>query len=161
ASLYGADITPNSQFLYAQEGTANATQGIVRKVNLTTGAVSNLTYALAGGEAGGRGIAIDANGDAFFDSEFSGSGWVPLHKLDTATDTISDSGHPGVRQRTLITRGADGSRLFFEESNISSGPIFTYTAATGTFSASVNTGKFNDSDLAAISRDGSLIAMES
>src|SRR5439155_4954948 len=34
SSLYGGDITSDGAFLYLADGAANATQGIIRKVNL-------------------------------------------------------------------------------------------------------------------------------
>jgi hypothetical protein len=166
ASLYGADITPGGSFLYTSEGVRGATQGMLHKVNLDDGTVTNLTYNLAFYEGGTWAVAVAANGEALFDARFEGSGWVPLRQLDTATDTLTvrtddpGSGFGGeVRQDTHIRRGGDRSLLFFMESNISSGPIFDYDAASDTFPRQQNTGLFLDGSLASVSRDGSLIAM--
>jgi hypothetical protein len=167
ASLYGADITADGSFLYTSEGVRGATQGMLHKVNLGDGTVTNLTYNLAFYEGGTWAVAIAANGEALFDARFEGSGWVPLRQLDTATDALTvrtdDPGSGGggqVRQDTHIRRGADRSLLFFMESNISSGPIFDYDATSDTFPRSQNTQQFLDGSLASVSRDGSLIAME-
>jgi hypothetical protein len=167
ASLNGADITPDGQFLYVTEGVRGATQGMVHKINLDDGTVTNLTWDLAFYEGGAWGLAITGNGKALLDSRFEGSGWVPLRQIDLSTDAITvrmdDPGSGGrgqVRQDTQIRRGGDRSRLFFMEGNISSGPIFDYSAASDSFPQHVDTQLFLDSALASVSRDGSLVAME-
>jgi hypothetical protein len=167
ASLYGADITPDGAFLYTTEGVRGATQGMIHKVNLNDGTVTNLTYNLAFYEGGTWAITIANNGLALFDSNFEGSGWVPLRQIDLSTDAIKvrtdapGSGGGGqVRQDTHIRRGADRSLLYLMESNISSGPIFDYDAASDSFPNHVNTQQFLDQSLGSVNRDGSLIAMD-
>src|SRR5262245_74118 len=100
-----------------------------------------------------------ASGKAFFDSRFAGSGWVPLHQIDLSTDAITVR-LPSVRQDTHLHRGFDRSLFFLTESNISSGPIQAYYAATDSFSPSLDTGRFMGSVQSAVSRDGSRIAIE-
>jgi uncharacterized delta-60 repeat protein len=162
-SLYGADVTADDSSLYVAEGSTN----VVHKVNLASGAVTNLTYAVAFGEAGAWDVAISANGKGLVTTQFSGSGWVPLHQLDTSTDTLSvrtddpGSGFGGeVRQNSLLARSADRSLLSLTESNISDGRAMTYSAASDSFPVFSDTGMFLDNSLAAISRDGSLIAVD-
>src|SRR5205085_10002034 len=86
--------------------------------------------------------------------------------IDLATDAITTrtddpgSGFGSVRQNTLITRGPDRSLFFLTESNISSGPAFTYNAAADTFAkTAAGTGLFLDNLLSAVNRNGSLIAV--
>jgi sugar lactone lactonase YvrE len=167
ASLNGADITPDGQYLYVTEGVRGVTQGMVHKINLDDGTVTNLTWNLSFYEGGAWGLAIANNGKALLDSKFEGSGWVPLRQIDLSTDTITartdDPGSGGggqVRQDTHIRRGGDRSRLFLLESNISSGPIFDYSAASDSFPTHLDTQQFLDSALASVSRDGSLVATE-
>jgi sugar lactone lactonase YvrE len=166
-SLYGADITPDGAYLYTTEAVRGATQGMLHKVNLDDGTVTNLTYNLSFYEGGTWAVTIANNGVALFDSLFEGSGWVPLRQIDLSTDTITartdapSSGFGGqVRQNTHIRRGGDRSLLFLEESNISSGPIFDYSAATNSFPSHVDSGLFVDNSVASVNRDGSLIAMK-
>jgi hypothetical protein len=168
-SLLGADITADGSALYVAEGQTSSGQGILHKVDLTTGTVTNLSYNLAFGEIGSFDVALGANGKGLFDGSFGGSGFVPLRQVDLATDTLStrtdDPGigpgaTPQITQNTMIHRSADRSLFFFTESNISSGPIFTYNAQTDTFSHSFDTNLFLSNDLSGVNRNGSLIALE-
>src|SRR5262249_25871716 len=43
-SLYGADVTTDDKSLYVAENQVNGSQGIVHKVDLATGTVTDLTY---------------------------------------------------------------------------------------------------------------------
>jgi ribosomal protein L24E len=158
ASLWGADITPDGAYLYTSEAQRGATQGMVHRVNLNDGTVTNFTYNRAGGEGGTWDIAIANNGKALFTSRFEGSGSAPLHELDLATGTITN--RQIINQDTHVRRGTDGSLLFLTESNISSGPILTYDPATDSFPQSANTNRFYDSAALAVNRDGSLIATQ-
>jgi hypothetical protein len=158
ASLWGADITPDGAFLYTSEGVRGATQGMLHKVNLNDGSVTNLTYNLSFYEGGTWDIAIANNGKALFTSRFEGSGFLPLHELDLATGTITN--RQTATQDVHVRRGVDGSLLFLTESNISSGPILTYDPATDSFPQSANTNAFYDNAALAVNRDGSLIATQ-
>jgi DNA-binding beta-propeller fold protein YncE len=156
ASPEGADITPDGKYLYVTEGQAGATQGFVRKVNLDDGSVKNLAYDYRGAERSSWDLAVAGNGQAFFTTDYSGSGAsVPLHQIDLATDTLST--RIDIAARTLLSRGADASVLFGIEPTASQGPIFTYDAAADSFQRR-QIGGFNNS-LSAVSRDGSLLAM--
>jgi hypothetical protein len=167
-SLNGADITPDGSALYVTEGQAGSTQGVIHKVDLTTGAETDLPYNLAFYEGGSWDVALGTNGKGLMDTRFNGSGWVPLRQIDLGTDTLSTrtddpgSGYGGqIRQNTRILRSANRSLFVFLEANISSGPMFTYNPATDTFSAtSVNTNAFLDNAPAAVNRNGTLVAVE-
>jgi sugar lactone lactonase YvrE len=167
ASLYGADITPDGQYLYTTEDLRVANQGVLHKVSLSDGTVSNVSFNLAFGEGGTWAVTIANNGKALFDSLYLGSGTIPLRQIDLTTDAISvrtdapGSGPGGqISQNTHIRRGADRSLLFLAESNDSSGPIFTYTAASDSFGASVHTQFSLSNSMSAVSRDSSLIALK-
>lgn len=156
-SPFGFDITPDGQYAYVGEGYAGATGGTIWKVDLSDGTKTSLHYSYDGSlERGVFDLAVSSNGKLFFTTQFAGSGWNPLREVDLATGEITKLRN--VRQNTSITRGADYSRLFFQESNISSGPIFSYDANTSSFSAAVNTSRFVGSLPDAVSYDGSLIA---
>jgi hypothetical protein len=166
-SIYGIDITPDGNTLYVAEGQRSATQGMIRKVDLRTGTVTNLTYALGRGEGGAWDITVAANGLALFTSRFEGSGWVPLRQIDLNTDAISvrsnakGSGFGGeVRQDTLISSNGHRTAFFFTEANSSAGPIFTYDGNSNTFAAKNTTSTFLGNVLSSVNRNGTLVAME-
>jgi hypothetical protein len=140
-------------------------QGLVRKVDLNTGAVTNLPYNLKSLEGGSWDVAIGANGKGMMSTRWEGSGSVPFREINLATDTLTQRSDAGsvfgqVRQNTHIHRSSDRSLFFMTESNISSGPIFTYNATTDTFPNRAETNTFHDSILSAVSRNGALIALE-
>jgi sugar lactone lactonase YvrE len=156
--LYGADITPDGNYLYATEAVRGATQGMLHKVNLADGTVTNLTYDLSGGEGGTWDVAVANNGKALLTALLEGSGFLPLHELDVASGTITN--RQSVTPATHVRRAADGSLLFLTESDSSSGPILTYDPATDSFPHSAGTGAFYDNQALAVNRDGSLIATQ-
>ncbi|MEM9246463.1 MAG: hypothetical protein AAGA67_12080, partial [Cyanobacteria bacterium P01_F01_bin.153] len=162
-----------------------------------TGAATDITYPLASREDGTWDVEIASDGTGFVTTDFAGSGWTPLRQLNTATDTLverTDSAGSGfggqVRQKTHIAASANRDVLYFTESNISSGPTFTYDATTsgreedflvnlsnptnaaigdgegrGTirpnqFPAEVDTSSFHSDAISGVSRDGELVAVE-
>jgi sugar lactone lactonase YvrE len=167
ASLYGADITPDGAFLYTSEGVRAATGGILHKVNLNDGTVTNITYSLARNEGGTWAVTIADNGKALFDARYQGSGGtVPLRQLDLSSDAVTiradvpgRGGTGQIVQDTDIRRGADRSLLFLTASNNSS-PIIQYDPASDAFPHSASSSTFFDYALSAVNRDGSLIATE-
>lgn len=156
SNLSDIDVTPDGQFAYVGERTAGATSGFVRKVDLNTGTRTNITYNLSSLERGVDHLAITSNGKAFFTTDFAGSGWTPLHEITLADDSLDS--RRSVRQSTGLVRGPDRSLLFLQESNISSGPIFTYSALSDSFPAGRNTNSFVGGVPAAVNRNGSLVA---
>ncbi len=165
-ALNGLDITPSGDALYVTEDFTTGELGIVHKVDLGSGAVSQLNYVRDFGETGSWDVAIGSDGKGLVSTRFGGSGWVPLRELDLATDLLTvRSDVPGsaggeVGQRTHINRSADRSFFFLTESNISSGPIFTYDALSDTFGGSATTGASLSASVSAVNRDGSLIALD-
>lgn len=152
--LNGLDITPDNNFLYIADGQPGS-QGRVRKINLNTSTVTTIPYPVVGG-AGIWDVNIASNGTALVSTRGSGS---PLLRLDLGTDMFSIA-RPFVRQDTHINRSADRTLLFFTESNISFGPIFTYDAITDTFPLSASTLGSLTQTVSAVNRDGTRIAME-
>ncbi len=167
-SLNGADITPDGSSLYVTEGQTNTStgQGLVHKVDLTSGAVTDLAFPLNYLEGGSWDLAVGSAGTALFDTMFNGSGWVPVRQINLATDAITTRNpapagiNNTITQNTLIHRSADRGLFFFTESNISSGATFLYNAVTDTFSREFDTNTFLDNALSAVNRNGTLIALE-
>ena len=163
-SLNGIDIARDNSFLLIAQGTVGISQGTFYKLDLSNSAVTNINYTKASGETGAWEVAIASNGFALVTTQFGGSGWTPLRQIDLTTNFINTrtdapgSGPGGtVRQNTQIHHSADGTRLYFLESNISSGPIFTFSATSNSFGASAITNTFTDSAGAAVNRNGSLL----
>jgi hypothetical protein len=165
-SLNGADISPDGSTLYVAEQQTSGSQGVIHTVNLSTGAVTNLTYNLAGGEGGSWDIALGSNGKGLVDGTSAG-GWAPLRQLDLSSGTLAvrtddpGSGAGGlVRTNTLLHRSADRTFMLVTEAGFSSGPMFTYNAVTDSFGSSINTGIDLSNALSAVSRNGNLVALE-
>jgi len=163
-SLNGMDISADDSFLLLAQNDTGIAEGVVHKLDLTTGEVTNITYTLAFYETGAWDVAIASNNLAFVTTQFGGSGWTPLRQIDFTTNETSirtdapGSGFDGqVNQNTQIHRSADRTRLYFLEANISSGPVFTYDANTDTFGPSVDTDAFADYGDAGVNRDGKLL----
>src|SRR5205807_3834069 len=111
-SLNGADITPDGSALYVGENSL-ATGAVLHKVNLADGTVKNITYGGMSGEYGSYDVAISSNGTGFVTTLFNGSGFVYLHQLNLATDTLTNrTDEPTavfgtIDQNTQVQRGAD------------------------------------------------------
>ncbi|HEY1861068.1 MAG TPA: DUF4214 domain-containing protein [Gemmataceae bacterium] len=166
-SLNGADITPQGNALYVADGQRGATQGWFRKVDLATGAVTNLRYDLDSLEGGSWEVVVGPNGIALADTTFEGSGWVPLRQITLSNDTLSvrtddpGSGFGGqIRQDTEITRGADRSLFLFAEANISNGPLFTYSSGSDSFTHQTLAGIDLSRSITAVNRNGTLAAID-
>lgn len=167
-SLNGLDVVPNGTAVYVAEDQVSGGQGMLRKVNTSNGAVTNLPYALTALEAGAWDVKIANNGKGLMSTKSTGSAWVPLREVNLATDTLAiRTDVPGsgfdfeVRNYTQINRGADRSLFFMTESDSSAGPFFTYVAGTDTFPESGFASTFLSSSQSAVNRNGSLIAYES
>src|SRR5882724_1697872 len=163
-SVWGIDIARDDSFILAAQGSVGISQGSFQRVNLATGAIRNINYTREFGEGGAWDVAIASNELAFVTTVFDGSGWTPLRQIDLATNaiTIRDDAPGGeLSAPTQIHRSANGTRLFFMEGNISSGPVFTYSATTNTFGPSFDTNAYLDINGAsgAVNRNGSLIAL--
>lgn len=89
-------------------------------------------------------------------SLFSGSGWVPMRRVDLETNQWDEIA--SVRQSTMLSMAADGSRLVYAENNTSSGAFGLYDPITRSFAES-GTGWFAFE--AAISRDGAQLSIPS
>jgi sugar lactone lactonase YvrE len=151
----GADITPDGQFLYVADTSGEPAGGVIHKVNLDTGAVTDLHYSLHGLPAGSYSVVINANGAAIV--TLTGDGISPFYRIDLATDTLSQVG-VSTFQGIFAARGADRSQDVFT-APVSSGPASTYDVAADTFSPPVYLNDYLDST-SAVSRDGALIAVE-
>ncbi|MCP4614258.1 MAG: DUF1080 domain-containing protein, partial [Planctomycetes bacterium] len=177
-TLGGIDVTPNGETVLVSDRSYDTTTnvGYIHRVDALSGIVTTLEFPLDGGqETGSWDVVAMNNGKAFFTTDFLGSGWVPLHELDLATNTIVDrpsstfSGFNEVGQRTWLYRNANHSVMLGLESNSSAGPVFSYFADTDSFIAGAELGFypgqtprsiFHNNGSGSISRDGQWLAIE-
>jgi hypothetical protein len=166
-SLNGADISADGSSLYVAEQQTSGSQGFIHKLNLSTGTVTNLAYNLAGGEGGAWDVTLAADGKGLVTTMSNSSGPVPLRQLDLGANTLSirsdvpGSGGSGlVGPSTVIHRSADRGLLFVTEAGVPNGPVFSYSAATDSFSNIFNTGPDLSSALSAVNRTGTLSALD-
>jgi hypothetical protein len=166
-NLDGADVTSDGNYLYVTDPALYGSQGEVHKINLNTHAITNLTYTHVSGETGTWDVALGANGIGLLDTTNTSSSMVPLRQINLNTGALttltSDPGAGGAGKlpsNTLISRSADRSLFLFTESNLSTGPIFTYSPNTNTFTAGPNLGANLTNSLSAVNRNGTLMAIE-
>ncbi len=168
--VWGIDIARDDSFILAAQASVSGSQGTFQRVNLATGAITNIHYTRASSEIGGWDVAIGSNGLAMVTTQFAGSGWTPLRQIDLTTNAItirtdapgSGAGgqvRGGAEEGTKIHRSADGTRFLFMEPDSSAGPFFTYSALTNTFGPSFDNNSFLDNSAGAVSPNGNLIAL--
>jgi hypothetical protein len=160
--LNGVDIAPDDSFLLIAQYDTGVSQGAFHKLDLTTGAVTNINYTRTSGEIGALDVAIGSNGLALVTTQFYGSGETPVRQIDPATNAITIRAVPGrdgrVTGDTQIHRSADRTRFYFMEGDDSSGSVFTYSAVTNTFGPMAQMNAFLYPTTGAVNRDGTLLA---
>jgi hypothetical protein len=135
--LQGIDVSPDGRTLVAADatfsGAAYATNGTgwIHVVDLVTGASRKVTFTRDYGEAGTFTVVFLDDTTVLVTSAFSGSGWVPMRRVDLATGAALRIA--SVRQNTMLSASADRSAVAYAESNISSGEFGVYRPAGGTF----------------------------
>lgn len=140
----GMDISPDGTTLAVANravGLVAASTNHVSFVNLATLAVTSRTFPLEFYEGGTFTVAYDRQGKLLVSSQFQGSGWVPLRKLDPATGQATILG--SVRQNTMLSASSDRSVIAVAESNISNGPYGLYRTRDTSYQAQYFTGWFN------------------
>ena len=132
----GLDITPDGTRMYVANSGGNnisvvdLTQKIeLRKITFPSGFSNDTAYS----------IAIANNGRALFSTTFAGSGFgARMMELDLTTDAVmqrTDFFFSGTTtERTQLAASGDRSTIGIVAGDISSGPVFKYTASTNTFS---------------------------
>jgi hypothetical protein len=145
SSPVGMDITPDGSLLYvANSGGSNisvvslAQRAELRKIQVPSNFHADSPYS----------IAIGNSGLALFTTTFSGSGFgARLMQLVLATDVVSVredfwSFAGMTTESTRLRASSDRSTIAIAAGNISSGPVFQYSAGTDTFSGPTNLSTF-------------------
>lgn len=162
-SLNGLDLSPDGSALYAAEGQGGIKDGLLYKVRVADSSVQLFSFLLQqtynyfpNNDRGAWQIATAANGQALFTSTVSG----PLRQLDLSSGRIS------VRSEITqswppapisVVRNASHGQLLVTSMG---GLLGSYSAASDSFPARVYTSYGNDSQLTAVNRDGTLMAMQ-
>jgi len=156
-NLTGIDITANDQHLYIGDANTVGNDAFVRKVDVTTGATTDLTYnvSVSGGERGVVDISIAANNKALFTTTYAGSGPGTIREIDLTTDTITT--RHGVHENFVIDRGHDRSLLFLRNASISSYPFIKYDPSTDSFPVWYDSYLPQSGKDAAVNRDGTQV----
>ncbi len=163
--LLGLDIASDDSFILVAQHAMGLTQGRFQRVDLNTGAVTNINYtkALNNAEGGAWDVAIASNGLALASTTYNGSGWTPLRQIDLATNAITvRADAPGSDARgnvflATLRRSADRTRIHVFEL-LSNNPVFAYDATTNTFGPAGQATNLGFVYQAA-NRNGSLVAL--
>lgn len=133
-ALKGMDLSPDGNTLAVADETNDGVNVWVHLVNLDTLVDNKVTVPLASiygyvEEVGTFSVAYAYDGTLLTTSQYPGSGWVPLRKLDPATETWTELA--SVRQDSMLAPSADRKVIGFAEANISDGEWGVYYAETG------------------------------
>jgi WD40 repeat protein len=150
-SLAGIDLSPDGTMLAVADSSTQGSQNRILLVNTTSGAATPVSFIRESLESGTFMVAWGSDGQLLVDSNFAGSGWVPLRRYNPATNTTVTVA--SVRQTSMLTPSADRNTIAIAEANISSGPITDYDVPSQAYHGSVGTNWFTFE--VAVNRDGS------
>jgi hypothetical protein len=142
--LNGLDISVDDSFLLVgQDATLGVAQGGFQKISLISiGDVQSIRYDRVPGETGAWDVAIDWENRALVTTQDDGTSQTPVtpvRQILANGEIIIRPDAPGsgegglVGSNTQIYRSADRTRFYFLESNVATGPIFTYDAVSDDF----------------------------
>jgi DNA-binding beta-propeller fold protein YncE len=163
--LNGLDVTADGGALYVADAGYNSSNlPGVRKVNTSSGAVTNLDYTPGFREGNPWDVAVADNGKVFFTTQSTdGSGFnVPLHQVDVTTGTISTRAFPAINNGTLpfsdmlLARGGDRGAVLMHDAGRNT--LTVYEAAADGFPQKVAPAAPLRAP-AAVSHDSSLVAV--
>lgn len=164
--LYGGDLTVDGRYLYVADAAVQDDQGIIRKIDLVDGTVTDLAFELQSGESGAWDVSIANSQTALITPRHESAGAAALRELalDSGTFTLrnevlSTEGDSGSVGNTQIARSADRSILLSTEAHGAHGLVHVYEPGTDVFSSSVAMERNFIDAASAVSRDGTLIAV--
>lgn len=119
--LRGIDISKDNASLVVADDVSAANEGHVHLVGLDDLAVRTLPFAKSSTyESGTFSVSFTGDGKVHATTDFWGSGWTQLRRLDPVSGTWTALA--SVRQATMLSRSGDGDTIAFAESNSSDGP---------------------------------------
>jgi hypothetical protein len=172
-SLMGVDLTSDGNTLAVADRSFTGVptgHGLnwIHLIDLRNEAHRQIFFDRAFAEIGTFTVACGSDGSCLVTSEYSGSGWVPLRKVDpgSGATTVLTLGPDfidriGVDQNTMLSSSADRSVIGFAEANASDGPWGVYRVTDG--QASHRTGYQNGTSAfnyeIGVNRNGSQFAI--
>jgi hypothetical protein len=151
----GMDISPDGHFLAVANGITDAARSHVDIIDLRTLLPKRLYFTLEFMEGGTYTVAYDRDGRLLVSSQFEGSGWVPLRKVNVKRSQATTIG--SVMRDSMLTPSADHTWIAIAESNNSGGPYGRYATGDASYASTYGTGWFNYE--IGISRDGNQMAV--
>ncbi len=165
-SLAGGDITPDGNWLYVADTSGSNSQAIIHKVNLNTGAVTNLTTPISFPQVGAVDVKVTSNSTAFAGAATAFTGnWEYLWQINLTAGTIANrqpqpAGGTYVSVGTRIYRGADRSQLLFIQPGEDWSQPLIYSTSANSFGYTGYLATYQDSAQGAVNNNGSLVAMD-
>lgn len=128
--LRGIDISKDSASLVVADDVSDSANGWVHLVSLDDLSLRKPSFAKASTyESGTHSVAFAGDGKVYATTDFWGSGWTQMRKLDPATGTWTALA--SVSQSTMLSASGDGETVAFAESNSSDGPWGLIDVPTG------------------------------
>jgi hypothetical protein len=129
--FYGIDLSPNEDRLIVADSSIAEETNYVHVIDLESGDVDPIEFQRESSEGGTYSVVFLSDDEALVSSNFQGSGWVPLRRVDLGAGTAMTI--RSVRQSTMLVAAAGGDAVAFAESNISSGAFGVYTPSANGF----------------------------
>ena len=138
SSPVGLDITPDGSKLYVATSGANFVSVVNTATGMETGTIPVPPSPFINDTPWS--IAIANNGLAFLSTTFAGSGFgARMLQLNLATNAVTPRtdfySNGSTTEATMLRASPDKSSIGIVAGDISSGPVFTYSAASNHFSA--------------------------
>jgi len=135
ANLSGIDLSPDGNTLAIADRSITG----IHQVDLQTDTIKpDILFTPSAYEGGSFTVAYGNDGSLLVSTQFNGSGWVPLRRVDPGTGAVTIIKN-SIRQDAMLSASADGKCIAYEESNISSGPVNIYDVASKSVIKTVGT----------------------
>ncbi len=133
--IQSIDITPGGQYLLAADTAVSNGMGTIERVNLSTNAVTDLTYPIENLDAGADQIVALSDNQAIFSSYSNYTGNASnLRSINLTTWAIGDFTVGGqvqtVDPQYQLTRSYDYTTLFENDTELSSGGVGVFSATS-------------------------------
>jgi Bacterial Ig domain len=127
--LRGLDISADNATLAVADDATGISTGWVHLVSLNDLTSRTVPFDKELYESGTFSVSFGADNALYATTNYWGSGWTPMRRLDTATDTWTQLA--SVRQATMLSSSGDGDTIAFAETNSSDGPWGLVDVPTG------------------------------
>ena len=138
-NLSGIDISPDGKTLAIADRNITG----IHLVDLQSDTIKpDIMFTPGFGEGGSFTVAFGNDGALLVTTQYNGSGWVPLRRVDPQSGIVTII-NGSVRQDTMLNSSANGKCIGYVESNASNGPLSIYDVATQKVTKTVSTDWFN------------------